>query len=80
MLVCLSLCRPMYVCSLITREREGRLSPSFQGAPGMVLRAKISACLGEKFGEGSCAEARKLAFFFSRGTLPTMHHSKQIGH
>jgi len=42
----------MYVCWLITRKREGRLSPNFQGAPGMVLRAKIWG--------GGTVEARQL--------------------
>jgi len=57
---CLSLCRPMYVCSLITREREG-LS-CVPGCPRIVLRAKNSTCLGQKFGEGVMGHARKLAF------------------
>jgi len=38
------------------------------------------ACLGKNLGRGLWAEARKLAFFLSCGTLPAICHGKQIGH
>jgi len=46
---------------------------------GGAIVSKFS-CWGKNLGRGSWVEARKLAFFFSRGTLPAMRHSKQIGH
>jgi len=55
------------------------LFPSFHGSPGMVLRAKICACLGQKFGEEMMARGKKIGIF-SRGTLPAVRHSRQFGH
>jgi len=49
---CLSFCWPM--CLLITREREGRLSPNFQFAPRDDFTHK-------KLEMGSWVEAGKLA-------------------
>jgi len=59
MFACLSLCKPMYICLLITPEQEGQLSPSFQGVPGMVLCAKICVHLRQKFGEGVMGRGKK---------------------
>jgi len=55
--VCLSLCSPTYVCSLIglTLEREGRLSPNFRGPQGWFY--------AQKFGKGVMGRGQKLAFF-----------------
>jgi len=54
--VCLYVGLCMFVCSPITREREGQLSPNFQGAPGM-----------QKFVEGVMCRGQKLAFWFLAG-------------
>jgi len=70
----------MYVCSLITLERKGRMSPYFQGVQGWFYAQKICAFLGQKFGEGLMDRGQKIGIFVSRGTLPAMCHSKQIGH
>jgi len=67
MFACLSLCRPIYVCLLITRKWDGSLSAGFQIAPGMVLHAKICACLGQKFGEVVMGRGQKISIIlFSR--------------
>jgi len=65
----------MCVCSLTAREREGRLSPNFQCASGMVLSRK-------NLGTGSWIEARKLAcWHFSLLAGPAGHAPRQAdGH
>jgi len=51
--------------------KGGAIVSKFQGAPGMVLRAKICACLGPKFGERVMGRGHKIGIFFSRDLAGT---------